>query len=594
MSRKAGILLPIFSLPSEYGIGTLGRAAYRWVDFLNDAHQKVWQVLPVGPTSYGDSPYQSFSAFAGNPYFIDLELLCDQKLLTKDECAAIQWEYTSKKIEYKILYDNRFSLLRKAYQRYPMKQSLNEFIKENAWAHDYALFMAIKDSQMGKSWQEWPELLRNRNFEALAKADRDYHDDILFYVFLQKMFFEQWENLKQYANAKDVQIVGDIPIYVALDSADVWAHQEYFNLDTYGHPTEVAGCPPDAFAATGQLWGNPTYRWNILAEQGYSWWLERLSMSFELFDYVRIDHFRGFESYYAIPAKDKTAENGCWRQGPGKDFINAIKDRFGDPHIIAEDLGFLTKEVKDLLQMSGFPGMKVLQFAFDTRESNNYLPYTYVKNCVVYTGTHDNDTLKWSAYTGEEEQMFTILEPGTGSDGSDSGEVSNVPDSKLVTKFIPAYEGNYTKDRKAQGGTISEITIHHCASILTIDALGALWQREGRKGSSHYGVSETNIGQYVHESDVAWTNGNWEANCRAVTIETSNSGGAPEWPVSDTTFQTLVTLVADIARRNGLGKLVKGKNLTWHSMYAATACPGPYLSGKLQELVDKANTINGF
>ena len=207
-------------------------------------------------------------------------------------------EYTSKKIEYKILYDNRFSLLRKAYQRYPMKQSLNEFIKENAWAHDYALFMAIKDSQMGKSWQEWPELLRNRNFEALAKADRDYHDDILFYVFLQKMFFEQWENLKQYANAKDVQIVGDIPIYVALDSADVWAHQEYFNLDTDGHPTEVAGCPPDAFAATGQLWGNPTYRWNILADQGYSWWLERLSMSFELFDYVRIDHFRGFESYY--------------------------------------------------------------------------------------------------------------------------------------------------------------------------------------------------------------------------------------------------------------------------------------------------------
>ena len=219
--------------------------------------------------------------------------------------------------------------------------------------------------------------------------------------------------------------------------------------------------------------------------------------------------------------------------------------------------------------------------------------YLMLRDRSIYL-TAVGTALKWSAYTGEEEQMFTILEPGTGSDGSDSGEVSNVPDSKLVTKFIPAYEGNYTKDRKAQGGTISEITIHHCASILTIDALGALWQSEGRKGSSHYGVSETNIGQYVHESDVAWTNGNWEANCRAVTIETSNGGGAPEWPVSDTTFQTLVTLVADIARRNGLGKLVKGKNLTWHSMYAATACPGPYLSGKLQELVDKANTINGF
>ena len=219
--------------------------------------------------------------------------------------------------------------------------------------------------------------------------------------------------------------------------------------------------------------------------------------------------------------------------------------------------------------------------------------YLMLRDRSIYL-TAVGTALKWSAYTGEEEQMFTILEPGTGSDGSDSGEVSNVPDSKLVTKFIPAYEGNYTKDRKAQGGAISEITIHHCASILTIDALGALWQREGRKGSSHYGVSETSIGQYVHENDVAWTNGNWEANCRAVTIETSNSAGAPDWPVSDTTFNTLVTLVADIARRNSLGKLVKGENLTWHSMYAATACPGPYLSNKLQELVDKANAINGF
>ena len=219
--------------------------------------------------------------------------------------------------------------------------------------------------------------------------------------------------------------------------------------------------------------------------------------------------------------------------------------------------------------------------------------YLMLRDRSIYL-TAVGTALKWSAYTGEEEQMFTILEPGTGSDGSDSGEVSNVPDSKLVTKFIPAYEENYTKDRKAQGGTISEITIHHCASILTIDALGALWQREGRKGSSHYGVSETNIGQYVHENDVAWTNGNWEANCRAVTIETSNSAGAPDWPVSDTTFNTLVTLVADIARRNSLGKLVKGENLTWHSMYAATACPGPYLSSKLQKLVDKANEINGF
>ena len=355
MSRKAGILLPIFSLPSHYGIGTLGQEAYSWIDFLHSAHQKLWQVLPVGPTSYGDSPYQSFSAFAGNPYFIDLDFLCAQNLLTQEECESVRWEYLPEKIEYKILYDNRFTLLRKAYERYADKNALAAFMEQNAWVNDYALFMAIKDSQSGKSWQEWPEALRNRDPEAIANAAETYHDDVLFYAFLQKIFFEQWGQLKEYANGKDVQLVGDIPIYVAMDSADVWAHQEYFNLDADGYPTEVAGCPPDAFSATGQLWGNPTYRWDVLREKNYSWWLERLSMSFKLFGYVRIDHFRGFESYYAIPAQDKTAENGCWRPGPDKDFIRAIKETFDNPHIIAEDLGFLTEEVKELLKVSGFP-----------------------------------------------------------------------------------------------------------------------------------------------------------------------------------------------------------------------------------------------
>lgn len=407
MSRKAGILLPIFSLPSHYGIGTLGQEAYLWIDFLHSAHQKLWQVLPVGPTSYGDSPYQSFSAFAGNPYFIDLDFLCAQDLLTQEECESVRWEYLPEKIEYKILYDNRFTLLRKAYERYADKNALTAFMEQNAWVNDYALFMAIKDSQSGKSWQEWPETLRNRDSEAIANAAETYHDDMLFYAFLQKIFFEQWNKLKEYANEKDMQLVGDIPIYVAMDSADVWAHQEYFNLDADGHPTEVAGCPPDAFSATGQLWGNPTYRWDVLREQNYSWWMERLSMSFKLFDYVRIDHFRGFESYYAIPAQDKTAENGCWRPGPDKDFIRAIKETFDDPRIIAEDLGFLTEEVKELLKVSGFPGMKILQFAFDAREPSNYLPHTYEKNCVVYTGTHDNDTLHgWTASACPEDVQY--------------------------------------------------------------------------------------------------------------------------------------------------------------------------------------------
>ena len=407
MSRKAGILLPIFSLPSHYGIGTLGQEAYLWIDFLHSAHQKLWQVLPVGPTSYGDSPYQSFSAFAGNPYFIDLDFLCAQDLLTQEECESVRWEYLPEKIEYKILYGNRFTLLRKAYERYADKNGLTAFIEQNAWVNDYALFMAIKDSQSGKSWQEWPETLRNRDSEAIANAAETYHDDMLFYAFLQKIFFEQWNKLKEYANEKDVQLVGDIPIYVAMDSADVWAHQEYFNLDADGHPTEVAGCPPDAFSATGQLWGNPTYRWDVLREQNYFWWMERLSMSFKLFDYVRIDHFRGFESYYAIPAQDKTAENGCWRPGPDKDFIRAIKETFDNPHIIAEDLGFLTEEVKELLKVSGFPGMKILQFAFDAREPSNYLPHTYEKNCVVYTGTHDNDTLHgWTKSACPEDVQY--------------------------------------------------------------------------------------------------------------------------------------------------------------------------------------------
>lgn len=394
--RTSGVLMPISSLPSPYGIGTMGKQAKKFVDFLEKAGQKYWQILPICPTSYGDSPYQSFSSFAGNPYFIDLEYLCKDKLLTKKECESFDWGGSEKYIDYGIMYISRYKLLKKAYARFVknIPDDYAQFCKTEAeWLDEYALFMALKDANDGVAWFEWDEDLKTRKPEAIEAAQKEYADDIEFYKMLQYLFFKQWRQLKAYANSKNIEIIGDVPIYVAGDSADVWANPKQFYLDEELNPIEVAGCPPDAFSADGQLWGNPLFRWDVMKKDGYTWWTKRISAMADLYDIIRIDHFRGFDSYYAIPAEDDTAKNGEWKEGPGMDLFKVLEKKLGKLPIIVEDLGFLTPSVIKLLKDSGFPGMKVVQFAFDSREDSDYLPHNYPKNCVVYTGTHDNDTV---------------------------------------------------------------------------------------------------------------------------------------------------------------------------------------------------------
>lgn len=394
--RTSGVLMPISSLPSPYGIGTMGKQAKKFVDFLEKAGQKYWQILPICPTSYGDSPYQSFSSFAGNPYFIDLEYLCKDKLLTKKECESFDWGGSEKYIDYGIMYISRYKLLKKAYARFVknVPDDYAQFCKTEAeWLDEYALFMALKDANDGVAWFEWDEDLKTRKPEAIEAAKKEYADDIEFYKMLQYLFFKQWRQLKAYANSKNIEIIGDVPIYVAGDSADVWANPKQFYLDEELNPIEVAGCPPDAFSADGQLWGNPLFRWDVMKKDGYTWWTKRISAMADLYDIIRIDHFRGFDSYYAIPAEDDTAKNGEWKEGPGMDLFKVLEKKLGKLPIIVEDLGFLTPSVIKLLKDSGFPGMKVVQFAFDSREDSDYLPHNYPKNCVVYTGTHDNDTV---------------------------------------------------------------------------------------------------------------------------------------------------------------------------------------------------------
>lgn len=394
--RTSGILMHISSLPSEYGIGTMGREARKFVDFLVKSGQTYWQILPICPTSYGDSPYQSFSSLAGNPYFIDLETLCKDKLLTVQECKSYSWGRKKTEVDFGILYENRYDLLKKAYARFIKKEpkDYQEFCeKEQAWLDDYAVFMALKDANGGAAWSEWKQELRFRDEEAMNAVREEYAEEINFYKMLQYLFFKQWWSLKEYANRKGIQIIGDVPIYVAGDSADVWANPEQFYLDENLNPIEVAGCPPDAFSEDGQLWGNPLFRWDVMKADGYRWWTNRIGAMSKLYDIVRIDHFRGFDSYYAIPANDTTAKNGVWKEGPGMDLFNTMEAKLGKLNIIVEDLGFLTPSVLKLVKDSGFPGMKLIQFAFDTREESDYLPHNYQSHSVVYTGTHDNDTI---------------------------------------------------------------------------------------------------------------------------------------------------------------------------------------------------------
>ena len=416
MKRASGILLPVFSLPSEHGIGCFSKEAYQFVDMLKKAGQSYWQILPLGPTGYGDSPYQSFSTYAGNPYFIDLAALAGEGLLTEAESREYDSEEQEESIDYEKIYKTRFKVLKKAYERFRdrmagwhhEREAYERFISENAfWLDDYSLYMAVKDKNDGVSWNEWDAPLKNREEEALSEARKELAEEISFYKFQQYEFDRQWKKLHSYANEQGVKIIGDIPIYVAFDSADTWAAPQMFQFDENNEPEGVAGCPPDAFSATGQLWGNPLYDWEYHKKTGYEWWIRRIEHCLKLYDVVRIDHFRGFDEYYSIPYGETTAINGQWLPGPGMDLFRAIEEKLGRPEIIAEDLGFLTPSVLKLLKDSGFPGMKVLQFAFDARESSNYLPHTYPENCVVYTGTHDNDTTRgWYHAVGKCARDF--------------------------------------------------------------------------------------------------------------------------------------------------------------------------------------------
>lgn len=398
--RASGIFMPIFSLPSKYGIGTLGKEAYTFADFLCKSGQSYWQILPLNPTDEGGSPYRSFSAMAGNPYLIDLTILCDNGLLTFAECEAKDFGDDPTAVDYGKLDNNRYRLLRSAFERFDTEtpEFLNFCHSERAWLDDYALFMVLKDSYSGKPWREWHNDIKFRKPAALRRIKNDNVRKIEFYKFLQFEFFSQWFALKTYANGRGIRIVGDIPIYVSDDSVDVWCNTKLFDLDENLCPRVIAGCPPDAYSADGQLWGMPVYNWEYMKteKKPYSWWRARISHALKIYDTVRIDHFRGFESYYCIKYDSKNAKKGKWRKGPGPELFEYFRKDHGKNKklpIIAEDLGYLTPEVRKLLEDTGLPGMKVLQFAFDPSGKSDYLPHNHIRNCVVYTGTHDNDTV---------------------------------------------------------------------------------------------------------------------------------------------------------------------------------------------------------
>ena len=430
MDRRCGVLLPVASLPSRYGIGCFSKEAYEFVDFLADSGQTYWQILPLGQTGYGDSPYQSFSTFAGNPYFVDPQALIEAGYISSDAAEQFDFGKETRTVDYEKIYRNRYTLLRKAYANSPFclnpsekwagpaynadRTEFNYFIWDNSeWLPDYALFSAIKEYFDGDMFTKWPEEIRLRDTAAMDSYRIKLDEEIRFCEFLQFLFAKQWKKLKTYANDKGIKIIGDIPIYVAFDSADTWSHPELFELDEKGFPTVVAGVPPDAFSATGQLWGNPIYRWKYHKATGYDWWMQRLEQMFRLYDVVRIDHFRGFDEYWAVPYGDQDAMGGKWCKGPGYALFKVMKERLGDKEIIAEDLGYLTSSVLKLVKRTGYPGMKVLQFAFDGNTENAYLPHNHTKNAVVYTGTHDNDTTRgW--YTSSDPEQQELIDKYVG------------------------------------------------------------------------------------------------------------------------------------------------------------------------------------
>ena len=398
MKRSCGVLMPMSSLPSPYGIGTMGKSAYDFVDFLRRSSQRYWQLLPLGPTSYGDSPYASFSSFAGNPYYIDLDLLIRDGLLYRSEVSSVFWGARKDRCDYGAIYQGRFPVLRKAYERGAARWAgeFAAFRAENAsWLENYALFMALKLHFGMRSWVEWEdEGIRLRRPESVERYRRELADDVSFYAFLQFLFFRQWNALRAYAHEKGIQFIGDVPIYVALDSADVWSEPKYFQLDENNLPTEVSGCPPDPFTADGQLWGNPLYDYDEMKKDGFGWWIRRIEGIGKLYDVIRIDHFRGFESYWAVPYGDTTARRGRWRKGPGMDLVGVLTSWFHELNFIAEDLGYTTPEVEKLLADSGLPGMRVLEFGFDPKGDAPYMPHNCPRHSVCYIGTHDNETVR--------------------------------------------------------------------------------------------------------------------------------------------------------------------------------------------------------
>lgn len=415
MKRGSGIIMHIASLPGKYGIGTFGKEAYEFADFLKKSGQSYWQILPLSQTSYGDSPYQSFSAFAGNPYFIDFDILEKDGLLNKNDYSERNFGNGHDTIDYEKIFIEKMKVLRLAYENSKNNEDedFNNFQKvESSWLEDYSFFMALKNKFDLKSFQTWEDSIRLREKESLNKYKLILSDEILFWKFVQYEFFKQWNKLKRYVNGLGIKIIGDIPIYVAEDSADLWSNPRLFLLDKETlKPIKVAGCPPDAFSATGQLWGNPIYDWNYLEETNYQWWISRIKHSLKLYDVIRIDHFRGFEAYWSVPNGEKTAQSGEWIKGPEMKLFDAIKRELGEVNIIAEDLGFLTKETIEFREKSGFPGMKVLAFAFSGESQNLYLPHNYERNCVAYTGTHDNDTVRgWIETTGSKVEIKNAIE----------------------------------------------------------------------------------------------------------------------------------------------------------------------------------------
>lgn len=451
----------ISSLPSPYGIGSMGKAAYQFADFLKASGQHYWQILPIGPTSYGDSPYQSFSTCAGNPYFIDLDTLIGDGLLKQEEVDAIDWASHSERVDYGFQFSVRFDLLYKAYERGRDRDAdaLREFCEANPWVEDYAMYMALKRANDMRSWESWPEEVRLRRPGALETYGITLAEDCRFFSYLQYLFYQQWERLRSYVHEQGIEIIGDLPIYVPYDSCDVWSNPSLFQLDETGTPTGVAGCPPDYFAQDGQLWGNPLYDWDRMRQDGYAWWKERIRAASRLFDVIRIDHFRGLESYWAVPYGEPTARNGHWVKGPCEDFIRALKETFPELRLIAEDLGFLTEEVIRLQQNSGFPGMKVLEFAFDAREPSNYLPHRYPRNCICYTGTHDNETLAQWLAGAPAQTIAYIMEYLHIKDAADCADaILHTGAASVADTFIAQmqdYLGLGAESRMNEPGTVS-------------------------------------------------------------------------------------------------------------------------------------------